>query len=131
MKENNESLCATATCTTPVEEKKRSFCSPNIDIHEAEGEWIIEADLPGVSKDDLDIEVENGVLTLQAEARTGRGAHHFHQEFVPVTYRRRLKISDQVDLDGISADMLNGVLTLHLPLVEQARPRKIKIKSTE
>jgi len=136
MKENNEALCTGATCTSPIEENRRSYCSPNIDIHEAEGEWIVEADLPGVSKNDLDIEVENGVLTLLAKAmrsgkRAGNGAHHVHQEFGPVTYRRRLKLSDQVNLDGISAEMLNGVLTLHLPLVEKARPKKIEIKSTE
>ncbi len=128
MKEKNESLSTTSTCA-PVEEKKKFYVSADADLYEIENGWIIEADLPGASRGDLSIQVDQGVLTLQAEARTGRAGRPFHQEFGPATYLRRFRVGDRVDAEGISAQLVNGVLTLHLPLAEKARPRVIEIKA--
>lgn len=128
MKEKNESLQATSTCA-PAEEQRKVYVSADANLYEIENGWVIEADLPGVSREDLSIEVDQGVLTLQAGAHTGQAGRLFHQEFGPVTYLRRFRIGDRVDTDGISAKLVNGVLTLHLPLAEKAKPRMIEIKA--
>lgn len=116
--------------TTAVVEsgKPETVFLPSTDLYEQDDGWVLEADLPGVTQADLSIEVERGVLTLQAEPRTRRAGTLLHREFDPVVYRRRFKIGDLVDAEKISARLVNGVLTLDLPKAERAKPRKIEVR---
>src|SRR5262245_40438935 len=103
--------------------------TPRVDILETENELLLFADLPGVTQDDVDIRFESGELTLNArrpspEAR-GEG---WLWEFQPGDYFRAFSISEQIDAGKIWAELKNGVLTLHLPKVEAAKPRKIAVK---
>ncbi len=85
------------------------------------------ADLPGVAKDGLSIDVDQGVLTLRGDVEsTGRG-DSLHREFVMGSYYRRFNLPDQLDLDNVSAELRDGVLTLSMPKAEAAKPRKIDI----
>jgi HSP20 family protein len=115
--------------TTEVAEtlKPEAVVVPPTDLYEAGDAWILEADLPGVTRDRLSIEVDQGVLTLRGEAHTGRPGTLLHHEFSPVVYERRLRVGGQVDVEHISADLGHGVLTLRLPKAEQAKPRKISV----
>jgi len=95
-----------------------------------DGAWVWTSDLPGVSKDDLKVTVENGVLTIAAkraltvpEGRTAR-----HGERLPFDVRRSLALPESVDVDGIAASLDDGVLTLRLPKKPRAQPRSIQVR---
>jgi len=114
--------------TTAVESRQpETVFLPSTDLYEKDDGWVLEADLPGVTQADLDIEFERGVLTLQAKRHAERAGRLLHREFDPVVYRRRFKIGDLVDAERISARLVNGVLTLDLPKAEAVKPRKIKV----
>jgi HSP20 family protein len=87
----------------------------------------VEVDLPGVKLDDVSIEVHNKVLTIQAkrtaEERQGAWDNRTYGEFI-----EKLQLPDTVDEDGVEAKLVNGVLTVKLPKVEQPKPRKVSIK---
>jgi len=128
MSQKEKNLTTKEETTAVVENRKPvSVLIPSTDLYETEDGWVLEADLPGVTQDDLDIEFERGVLTLQAEARTGRAGTLRHREFSPAVYRRRFRIGDRVDADRISAKLEHGVLTLDLPKAEAVKPRKIEV----
>lgn len=101
---------------------------PNVDIVEDAEMITLRADLPGVRKEQVDIDVREGVLTLNAPVDP------IEQDWQPVytEYRqggfaRRFTLGEQIDTDKINAKVENGVLTLQLPKAEQHKPRKIKI----
>jgi HSP20 family protein len=102
---------------------------PTADIFEAEPSLTLVLEMPGVEKSNVDISVEDGVLTVQ-----GRLDFSKYQELRPVYteynighYRRSFSLSNKVDQTKISAEMKDGVLTLVLPKAEQAKPRRISI----
>lgn len=115
--------------TTEVREAARpeSVVVPATDLYDVEDGWVLEADLPGVTRDRLSIEIDQGVLTLRGEAHTGRPGTLLHHEFSPVVYERRLRVGSRVNVDAIAADLSHGVLTLRLPKAEEAKPRKITV----
>ena len=93
----------------------------------------IEFDLPGVQPDSIDLDVERNVLTVRAE-RPGRqenGAELIAAERPRGVFSRQLILGDNLDLDNISANYRDGVLTLSVPVAERARPRKIAVESAD
>jgi len=116
---------ASAQETTREQER---FVRPPVDIYEgAEGLTVV-ADLPGVSRDGLDIEVKDNVLTIQGRIRQPNAASPIYREFELFSYFRQFELSDSVDVGKISADLKNGVLTLQLPKAEQAKPKRIEVQ---
>jgi HSP20 family molecular chaperone IbpA len=105
--------------------------TPLIDIHEGPDGLILEADLPGVAEDNLNIQLEDNVLTLHARVPSPfpEGARVLHEEYRVSDFYRSFILSDEVERDKISADLKNGVLRLTLPKAERARTRRIEIKS--
>ncbi len=105
--------------------------APAVDIREEPGQFIIHADLPGVEINDIDITLENGVLTLkgqragekQEEARSYRRV-----ERVRGTFLRRFSLPDAVDADKVAARCKDGVLELTVPKRAAAQPRRIAIE---
>lgn len=105
---------------------------PAADIVENEKEFVIRADLPQVSKDDIDISVANGVITLRGERRkssesTGEKEHRVEKFYGSFT--RSFAIPENVDAEKITASQANGVLTISLPKTESPEPsgRRIRI----
>ncbi|MCK5825521.1 MAG: Hsp20/alpha crystallin family protein [Desulfuromusa sp.] len=96
--------------------------TPVVDIYETAEELIVMADLPGVEEAELQLEVSRGVLTLEAEieAAENRKKRGFYRQF---------KLSDRIDADAGSAKLKDGVLTLRLPKVAVAKPKKIAVKT--
>ncbi|HWE40258.1 MAG TPA: Hsp20/alpha crystallin family protein [Isosphaeraceae bacterium] len=109
-----------ATCQTPP-----------IDIHEAPEGLILEADLPGVARDDLSVVLEDNVLELRAEVRPPwpEGARPLHEESRVAAFRRSFILSDEVERAKITAELANGVLRLTLPKAERARTRRIEVQA--
>ena len=104
--------------------------SPRVDISETEGEFLINADVPGVDKENVKVSVENGVLTIQGERKTEKEekGKKFHRvERFTGSFVRRFTVPDNVDPDGIKAVFKDGTLVLHLPKTEKARPKAIDI----
>ncbi len=120
--------------TSPVRSPKdedlgSDTIAPAVDIYETDTGWVLAADMPGVAKDQLDVQVERGVLTIagrfSAEAPEGRTVHG---GFRRPDYFRSLALSDEIDRGNISAGLNNGVLTVVLPRAEAARTRKITVE---
>ena len=92
--------------------------------------WV-HLDLPGVSADSIDVSVERNVLTVTAERRYQReeGDRVYFDERREGAYRRQVSLGEGLNSDAIEADYTDGVLTLRIPVVPQAKPRKIDITS--
>ena len=96
-----------------------------------EGEhFVIEFDLPGVSPESIDLDVERNVLTVRAE-RVGRNGdwQMLANERTRGAFSRQLVLGDNLDLEHIEADYDSGVLRLVVPVAERAKPRKIEVRS--
>jgi HSP20 family protein len=103
------------------------YIAPPVDIFETEEALTVVADLPGVSKDDVDIRVEDNVLTIKGKADYTLQAGAVREEFDLQGYYRQFKLSDEVDQSKISAETKNGVLTITLPKAEKTKPKRIKV----
>ncbi len=104
--------------------------SPRVDIVEAEQEFLIKADIPGVEKDHVKVSVENGVLTIQGERKIEKEEKDakFHRvERFTGTFVRSFTVPENVDADAIKAVFKDGMLTLHLPKTQKALPKAIDI----
>lgn len=116
-----------------VEKRQQSdevFIRPAVDIFETEQGLTLVADLPGVDKEELTIDLDQGLLTVQAKGKSHMSGDSIRREFLHGSFYRQFQLSDEIDSENIAAEMKNGVLTLLLPKSEAARPRRIEIKTT-
>jgi HSP20 family protein len=106
--------------------------TPPIDIHEGPEGLVLEADLPGVSVDQVSIQLEENVLSLHAKvnAPAPENARVLHEEYRPGDFYRSFILSDEVERSKIAAELKNGVLKLTLPKAERAKTRRIEIKTS-
>ncbi|MCS6771766.1 MAG: Hsp20/alpha crystallin family protein [Kiritimatiellae bacterium] len=105
--------------------------SPATDIYETDKEIVVVMDLPGVRQDQIDITLENRVLTVSARnvAEEPAGREVVYREFGSAEYRRSFTLTEDVDRNGISARIKNGVLRLVLPKAVDAQPRRIEVRA--
>jgi HSP20 family protein len=104
---------------------------PRTDIYEGEADYRIVTDVPGVRNEDLDISLEDDVLTIKAarDREVPEGYTARRRELTgKVTFRRSFELGTAVDTDRISATLDDGVLTVVLPKSEKAVPRRIEVK---
>jgi HSP20 family protein len=96
-------------------------------------EFIVAFDLPGVSLDSVDIDVERNVLTVKAQRPepAGKDVEMLAYERPRGTFSRQLILGDTLDVDQVKAAYDGGVLTLRIPVAEKAKPRKIEIETKE
>jgi HSP20 family protein len=114
---------------TPAPEAQGVTATPAVDILEREGDLILYADLPGVAPGDVDIRFENGELTVHGKRSPSHAGKDRHFGGDDVTnYFRSFRVSEQIAADKIEAGLKNGRLTLRLPKVEAAKPRRIAVK---
>lgn len=104
-----------------------------MDAYRAGDSYVVEFDLPGIDPESLDVRAENNTLTVRAERR-GRASGEGDSEVSYVaterprgTFSRQLSLGNGLDLDNISANYTDGVLTVTLPVAEKAKPRQIKV----
>jgi len=115
-----------------VAERTRNAATytPRFDIVEADGELVLYGELPGVTKENLDIRFENGQLAVQGKVEPRHTGHEFvYGEYGIGDFFRSFTISEDINAEKISAELKNGVLTLHLPKTEAVKPRKITVKA--
>ncbi len=108
--------------------ERERYVAPPVDIYETPDGLTVLADLPGVGKDGLDIQVKDDILTIVARSQNAPKGEPIYREFQPVSYQRQFQLSDAVDTGRISAEFKHGVLTLRLPKAEEAKPKKVEVK---
>jgi HSP20 family protein len=92
--------------------------------------FVLEFDLPGVSPDTVDIDIERNVLTIKAERPRRNGDWEMLASERPTgLFSRQLVLGDNLDLEQVQADYDQGVLRLRVPVAEQAKPRKVQIST--
>jgi len=114
----------------PERVSERRTVLPRVDLYENNEELLLLADLPGVSKKELAIEVNEGVLSLEGRRKEPpESGRLIGGEFVPADFARRFTLPDGIDVEKITADLKDGVLTLQLPKAAALKPRQIPIKA--
>ncbi len=113
-----------------LEKREKVTLVPPVDIYEDEDGIVLLADMPGVKKEDLEIEVDKDVLTISGEISTGVDplAKGLYQEFAGKEYKRVFTLGPDVDSSRIEAKISRGMLKLILPKIEEVKPRKIEVK---
>jgi len=104
---------------------------PAMDIVEQENEIVVNAELPGLKKEDIKITFEKNILTLSSEqkhAQVSEKAAVLLKEIRNSGFNRSVKFEYAIDATKISAEMSNGVLTITLPKAEEAKPKQIEVK---
>lgn len=104
------------------------YVTPPVDIYENEEGLVVMADLPGVAKENLDVRVENNLLTIRGKPSHLAPGDPIYREYELVNFFRQFELNDKVNQSKISAELQHGVLTLRLPKAEEAKPRKIEIR---
>lgn len=105
--------------------------TPPVDIYETQGDLVVQCELPGFERDDIDIAFDNGRLTITAERKfeqNGNRTYHTTERWYGKFFRTFL-LPTSVNPDGIVASLKNGVLTLTLPKKEEARTRHIEVSA--
>jgi HSP20 family molecular chaperone IbpA len=101
---------------------------PAVDIFESEEELTLLADMPGVDKEGLEINLETGVLTISGIVKLENRGKSVLREFPSANYYRQFKLSEHIDGEKTHAELVNGVLTLKIPKAESAKPKRIEIR---
>ena len=104
------------------------YIRPAVNIIETAEGLILTADIPGATKDTLDVNVEKGILTISAPAVRSMPGHETYAEFELASYYRQFSIPESLDHEKAKAELVNGILTLKVPLAAAAKPHKIEIK---
>jgi HSP20 family protein len=99
-----------------------------IDLREQEDAYILSALVPGISADELNIQVLEDVVHIQAERKAEENDNFLVRELPTVPLARTLRLPAPIDADHVEADVTNGLLTLRLPKAQSARPKQIKIQ---
>jgi HSP20 family molecular chaperone IbpA len=103
---------------------------PNADIFETEEALTVVLEMPGVDRDNINVSVENGLLTIEGRINFSKyeGLDPVYSEYNIGPFRRTFRISSRIDQDKIRAEMRDGVITLVLPKAEEAKTRRIEVK---
>ena len=106
--------------------------SPTVDIEEDDNNYLIRADVPGVEKKDIDVHLDNGVLSISGEKKvekeTGKGTKQHRTERYYGSFSRRFTLPTAIKPDKVDASYKDGVLSLKIPKAEEAKPKSIEIK---
>jgi len=108
--------------------------APAVDIKEESDRFVIHADIPGVKPEDIDVSMENGVITIRGEKKTEATTDKEGYKRVERTFGsfyRRFSLPDTADSDAITAKSAHGVLEITIPKRESVKPKKITVDSAE
>ena len=104
------------------------YIQPPVDIYETPEGLVLLADMPGVAPSDLEVRLEENILTIQGKAKHAIDKEPIYREFELVNFFRQFELSEHVDQEKIAARLNNGVLMLQLPRAEKAKPRQIQVQ---
>ncbi|MBU1360593.1 MAG: Hsp20/alpha crystallin family protein [Gammaproteobacteria bacterium] len=132
MNSNHQNAAAGASVPSRQGESRYSDAAltPPVDVVEDTGGITLYADLPGVSRDKLSLQVEADTLTIEAESALAvpQGLQSSHTEVGLGRFRRVFTLSKELDTDKVSAELAHGVLKLRIPKADHAQPRRIEIQ---
>ena len=105
--------------------------APPVDIRQEDDGYVVEVELPGRSKKDFDVDVDHNLLTISSNReRSGEHADHGYvvRERRPGPFKRSFMLPQNIDVDRISADFQDGLLTVYIPQPAKPKPKQISIK---
>lgn len=114
-----------------LSEREELQISPRVNVEENENEWTISAELPGVTKDDIKVNFQDGILTLSGEKKfekedKDKNYHRIERSYGK--FSRSLRITNSIVVDKIDAQFKDGILNIILPKAEEAKPKLIDVK---
>ena len=129
--ETNREIEAREKSEVPTEDTRPGLVfRPDVDILEDADAYVIMADMPGVNESDVDIQLNKGVLTLDAPVPAEEEASApRYAEYRSGGYHREFRLSEVIDAAAVSAKIQNGVLELRLPKTAEGRPRRIEVQA--
>ena len=110
-------------------QEQTQYYQPAVDIRETSEEVILQFDMPGVEKGNVDLTIDKGILTVTGKADEEESGMAVYRETRVGDYRRQFNLTEDVDTDAITAEMDPGVLTVKIRKPEKVKPRKIQITS--
>ena len=114
--------------TDAASANERGYLVPQVNIVETKDSFILEAEMPGVSKEGLEVLLEGNELTIVGRRQTGvPGAEPVYRESSPRDFRREFVLDPSIDTSKLSATIEQGMLTVTLPKTEKVKPRKIQV----
>ena len=105
----------------PAAEARAVAVAPRVDVLETEHEFVVLADVPGLTPEDVDIRFEQGEMIVHGRRQSPRAG-------TPVAYHRSFAVAETIAADKISAELKDGVLTVTLPKVEAVKPKRIAVR---
>lgn len=108
-------------------ETQREFVTPEVNIVETKGGYVLEAEMPGVTKEGLDVHMEDNVLTIVGRRGLAPAGNPIYRESRSADFRRVFELDPSIESGKISAGIEQGILTLTLPKAEKVKPRKIQV----
>ena len=119
------------TQQTSMKQENIPLRKPALDILESEDGYRLLMDFPGVTRDNLDIDLTNRELTVKGQRlQTGSDMEHqIDSYFEPCSFQRTVRLGEEIDLTNIKANFQKGVLEMHLPRIPEVQPRRIEIQA--
>ncbi|MFZ5654197.1 MAG: Hsp20/alpha crystallin family protein [Pseudomonadota bacterium] len=126
----NENTSVTTRNVGDAPRGREAALLPPVDVIEDPAGITLYADLPGVPRDKLDLQIDADTLTIEgvAQIELPEGLEARHAEITVPRYRRVFTLSRELDVDKVSAELQQGVLKLRIPKAEHAQPRKIEVR---
>jgi HSP20 family molecular chaperone IbpA len=115
--------------TVQAARQARRVVAPAVDVFENDHEVLVVADVPGVSEDAFEVQVENDKLTIETKRHAVNDARALGREYEEVDYARSFRIPAGIDAPKVSAELKNGTLTVHLPKSEAVKARRISVRT--
>lgn len=112
-------------------ESEGTVWNPNVDVYETENSYVLKADLPGIKKEDIQLDVNNNTLTIKGDRKFEEKVekdNYLRIERRYGSFSRSFTLSDKVDKENIAANYKDGVLEVTLPKKEEAKPKEIKVE---
>lgn len=127
----NQTMNQTTSGDQPVRGTSGRIVRPAVDVFENEEGITVQADLPGVGNDGLNVHVENSVLTIEGTARLEQAENiePLYAELNAPVFQRSFTLSSELDVEHIDARLSDGVLTVKIPKRAEARPRRIEVRA--
>ncbi len=121
------------TVRSQGDESALTAWAPSVDIYETPNELVVKADLPEVDEKDIDVRVENNLLTIRGERKFDKSVaedNYLRIERTYGTFSRSFSLPNTVNAEAIRAEYKSGVLTVNLPKREESKPRQVKVNVT-
>jgi HSP20 family protein len=128
-----EKTVATATpqqaqVATEGTRNQERYITPPVDIYETPDGLVVMADLPGVTRENLDVRVDSNILTIRGMSQHTPLGDPVYREYELINFFRQFELGEKIDQGNISAELKHGVLRLHLPKAAEAKARQIEVR---